>query len=207
MLQHFFAFAVKLDPPMISLSSPYAMVVYSPDEISVAKGSSFSIICSTVSKYPGGYFYLTRSEKSVSEAQPAYGHAVFYRSTFDFQQVEYTHQGGYTCVFGINISSSAFYSAPSKSLQVIVTGENLEHSRPFANVLLSLSSLVPVFVLLLPSLNDLTFPAATSSTSPLSGVLIALLVIILAMIGGYFVWKRRSQVTGMLLVCALKKNK
>lgn len=113
---------------MISLSSPYAMVVYSPDEISVDRGSSFSIICSTVSKYPEGYFYLTRSNKNITEAQPAYGHSVFYRSTFNFQQIEYIHQGAYTCVFAVNISSVPFYSPPSKSLQVVVTGENLQLS-------------------------------------------------------------------------------
>ncbi|XP_075900741.1 scavenger receptor cysteine-rich domain-containing protein DMBT1-like isoform X2 [Nelusetta ayraudi] len=152
---------VKLESPMISLSSPYSMVVFSPDEISVDKGSSFSIICSTVSKYPGGYFYLTRSNKNISEAQPAYGHTVFYRSTFEFQQIQFIHQGAYTCVYAVNISSVPYYSVPSKSLQVIVT--------------------------------------ATSSTSPLSGVLIALLVIILVAVGGYFVWKRRSRVTGAMV--------
>lgn len=143
-LHHSFAFAVKLDPPLISLSSPYAMMVYSPDEISVDRGSSFSIICSTVSKYPGGYFFLMRSNKNISEAQQLNSHAYFYRAIFDFQQIEYTHQGGYTCVFAVNISTVSFYSAPSKSLQVIVTSENLEHSCPFANVLLHLSWLVPV---------------------------------------------------------------
>lgn len=107
---------------MISLSSPYAMVVYSPDEISVEKGNSLSITCSTVSKYPGGYFYLMRSNLSISEAKPAYGQTLFYGSTFDFQQIEYINQGAYTCVFAVNISSVPYYSAPSKSLQVLVSG-------------------------------------------------------------------------------------
>lgn len=185
---------------MISLSSPYSMVVFSPDEISVNRGSSFSIICSTISKYPGGYFYLTRSNKNVSEAQPAYGHTVFYRSTFEFQQIQYVHQGAYTCVYAVNISSVPYYSVPSKSLQVIVTGENLGRSFPFAIATVAFVIARSCFVPLSPHLNDLTFPAATSSTSPLSGVLIALLVIILAAVGGYFVWKRRSRVTGMLLI-------
>lgn len=185
---------------MISLSSPYAMVVYSPDEISVDKGSSFSIICSTVSKYPGGFFYLTRSNKNISEAQPAYGHSVFYRSTFEFHQIQFIHQGAYTCVYAINISSVPYYSTPSKSLQVVVTGENLVQSFPFANAAVVFVITPSCFVPLSPNLDDLTFSAATSSTSPLSGVLIALLVIVLAAIGGYFVWKRRSRVTGMLLI-------
>lgn len=173
---------------MISLSSPYAMVVYSPDEISVDKGSSLSITCSTVSKYPGGYFYLMRSNMSISAAKLAYGQAVFYGSTFDFRQVDYIDQGAYTCVFGVNISSVPYYSAPSKSMQVLVSGERPEEHLNPASVFFSLS--FPVSVA--------SFPAATAlaSTSPLSGVLIALLVIIIVVIAGYFVWKRRSRVTG-----------
>lgn len=111
------------------------MVVYTPDEISVNRGSSFSVICSTVSKYPGGYFYLARSNKNISEAQPAYGHSIFYRATFDFPAIEYKHQGAYTCIFGVNISSTPFCSDPSKSLQVIVAGENFEEHCAFVVVI------------------------------------------------------------------------
>lgn len=176
------------------------MVVYTPDEISVNRGSSFSVVCSTVSKYPGGYFYLARSNKNISEAQPAYGHSIFYRATFDFPAIEYKHQGAYTCIFGINISSTPFCSDPSKSLQVIVTGENFEERCAFVVILTVVTACFCTFV---TPLNDLSVPAATSATSPLSGAMIALVVLLIALIIAYFVWKRRSRVTGKMLIFTL----
>lgn len=111
---------VKLDKPSISLTSPYAMVVYSPDKISVTEGSSFSVTCSTHSKYPGGYFYLTKSNKSTTEPIQAFGHSIFYLASFEFPSIDYKSQGEYTCVYGVNMSSMSFCSVPSKSLQVTV---------------------------------------------------------------------------------------
>lgn len=111
---------VKLEKPSISLTSPYAMVVYSPDKISVTEGSSFSVTCSTHSKYPGGYFYLTKSNKSTTEPIQAFGHSVFYLASFEFPSIDYKSQGEYTCVYGVNMSSMSFCSVPSKSLQVTV---------------------------------------------------------------------------------------
>lgn len=113
---------VKLETPSISLTSPYAMVIYSPDKISVTQGSSFSVTCSTHSRYPGGFFYLTRSNISTSEAKKAFGHSIFYLATFDFPAIDFKEQGEYTCVYGVNISSLSFCSVPSKSLQVTVAG-------------------------------------------------------------------------------------
>ncbi|XP_068199354.1 scavenger receptor cysteine-rich type 1 protein M130-like [Antennarius striatus] len=111
---------VKLEMPSISLSSPHAMVVYSPDTISVSQGKSFSITCSIHSRYNGGYFYLTKSNVTVTEAKLAFGHTIFYLAKFDFPALEYKDQGLYHCVYGINISSRSFCSEPSKSLQVTV---------------------------------------------------------------------------------------
>ncbi|XP_034554847.1 deleted in malignant brain tumors 1 protein-like isoform X2 [Notolabrus celidotus] len=111
---------VDLQKPSISLTSPFAMVVYSPDTISVKQGSSFSVTCSTHSRYSGGYFYLTKSNVSTTEAKPAYGHTIFYVASFEFTEIEYKHQGAYKCVYGVNISSQSFCSVPSKSLEVTV---------------------------------------------------------------------------------------
>ncbi|XP_036941411.1 deleted in malignant brain tumors 1 protein-like isoform X1 [Acanthopagrus latus] len=111
---------VKMDIPRISLTSPHAMVIYSPDKISVNEGSSFSVTCSTHSIYSGGYFYLRKSNMTVTEAKPAFGHSIFYLATFDFPSLQHEHQGEYSCVFGLNISSMSFCSVPSKSLQVNV---------------------------------------------------------------------------------------
>ncbi|TDH00339.1 hypothetical protein EPR50_G00187460 [Perca flavescens] len=111
---------VKLEKPIISLTSPHAMVIYSPDKISVTKGSSFSITCSIHSTYPGGFFYLTKSNKSTVASLPAFGHSIFYMAYFEFPALDYTNQGEYNCVYGLNISSMSFCSLPSKSLQVTV---------------------------------------------------------------------------------------
>ncbi|XP_030260233.1 uncharacterized protein LOC115573556 isoform X2 [Sparus aurata] len=108
---------VKMD---ISMTSPHAMTIYSPDKISVNEGSSFSVTCSTHSSYSGGYFYLRKSNMTVTEAKPAFGHSIFNLATFDFPSLQYKHQGEYSCVFGVNISSMSFCSVPSKSLQVNV---------------------------------------------------------------------------------------
>lgn len=116
---------VKLEMPTISLSSPFAMVIYSPDRIAVSKGSSFSITCSTHSTFPGGFFYLTKSNMTRTEAKQAFRHSIFYLTVFDFSVMEDKDQGDYTCIFGVNISSTSFCSVPSKPLQIKVTGETL----------------------------------------------------------------------------------
>lgn len=109
--------------PTITLTSPHAMVVYRPDQISIKQGSSFSITCSTHSRYPGGVFYLTKSNMSTSEAKPAFGHSIFYLAYFVFPTIEFNHQGEYACVYGVNISSVSFCSVPSKPLLVTVVGK------------------------------------------------------------------------------------
>lgn len=115
-------FTVSLEIPRLSLSSPYAMVMYNPDKISVTEGSSFSVTCTIHSKYTGGLFYLRKSNQNVTEPKPAFGHALFYVATFDFFAIGYKDQGDYHCIFTVNISSLSFTSVPSKSLQITVSG-------------------------------------------------------------------------------------
>lgn len=111
---------VKLEKPIIALSSPHAMLIYSPDKLSVKRGDSFQITCSVHSTYAGGYFYLTKSNGSRSEPKAAFGQLIFYMATFEFPSIDYEHQGLYSCVYGINISSQAFCSDSSKTIQVTV---------------------------------------------------------------------------------------
>lgn len=113
---------VSLEIPRLSLTSPYAMVMYNPDKISVTEGSSFSVTCSIHSKYTDGLFYLRKHNQNITEPKPAFGHALFYVATFDFSAVGYKDQGDYHCIFAVNISSLPFTSAPSKSLQITVSG-------------------------------------------------------------------------------------
>lgn len=114
---------MKLETPSISLSSPHAMVIYSPDRISVSQGSSFSITCSTHSKYSGGFFYLSKSNLSSTDPKSTFGHSIFYMANFEFPSIKYEDQGSYHCIYGINISSLSFCSVPSKPLEVTVVGE------------------------------------------------------------------------------------
>ncbi|XP_029281880.1 deleted in malignant brain tumors 1 protein-like isoform X2 [Cottoperca gobio] len=111
---------VKLEKPSITLTSPHAMVIYSPDKISVTKGSTFSVTCSVHSRYSTGFFYLTKANTNASDAMPAFGHSIFYLASFEFPEIDYKNQGEYRCVFGVNISSVSFCSDPSKSLQITV---------------------------------------------------------------------------------------
>ncbi|XP_075939995.1 scavenger receptor cysteine-rich type 1 protein M130-like [Anarhichas minor] len=111
---------VKLEKPSISLTSPHAMVIYSPDKISVTQGNSFSVTCSTHSRYPGGFFYLIESNFNTTKAITPFGHSIFYLASFEFPMIDYKSQGEYYCVYGVNISSRSFCSVPSKSLQVTV---------------------------------------------------------------------------------------
>lgn len=114
--------AVKMEVPSITLTSPHAMVIYSPDKVSVTQGSTFFVTCSTHSSYPGGLFYLTKSN-TTADMKTAFGHSIFFVANFEFPLIEYEHQGEYTCVYAVNISSLTFRSVPSKSLQITVVGE------------------------------------------------------------------------------------
>ncbi|KAF3702785.1 40S ribosomal protein S12 [Channa argus] len=125
---------VKLEKPRISLTSPHAMVIYSPDRISVNQGNGFSISCSTYSTYAGGVFYLKMSSTNTSEVQSAFGH-MLYVANFDIPAVEYKHQGDYTCVYGVNVSSRSFCSVPSNSLKVTVVGTMVKFTNRFGGAI------------------------------------------------------------------------
>lgn len=111
---------VRLEKPSISLTSPHAMVIYSPEKISVNQGSTLSITCSTHSKYPGGVFYLKETKTNATQMKAAFGHSIFYLAYFEFSVIDSKQQGDYTCLFSVNVSTLSFNSDPSKSLQVIV---------------------------------------------------------------------------------------
>ncbi|XP_030260227.1 small ribosomal subunit protein eS12 isoform X2 [Sparus aurata] len=129
---------VKMDIPRISLTSPH--VVYSPDKISVNEGSNFSVTCSTLSTYSRGYFFLRKSNVTVTEAKPAFGHSIFHLATFEFPSVEYEHQGEYSCVFELLSRTSIKYQQwPRKALLLEVswmsTPLSLKCSRPHSSTM------------------------------------------------------------------------
>ncbi|XP_043962312.1 deleted in malignant brain tumors 1 protein-like [Gambusia affinis] len=111
---------VKLGIPSISITSAHQMMIYSPVKLSIPRGSAFSITCTIHSRFPDGVFYLSRSNKNITEAKPTFGHNIFYVAYFDFPEIDFKDQGDYACVYTVNISSIPFSSSPSKTIQLIV---------------------------------------------------------------------------------------
>nr|XP_057912674.1 deleted in malignant brain tumors 1 protein-like [Doryrhamphus excisus]XP_057912675.1 deleted in malignant brain tumors 1 protein-like [Doryrhamphus excisus] len=111
---------VSLEKPFISMTTFQVMVVYSPQEVSVTRGSSFSITCSVHTLYSKGVFHLKNTNTNTSVTKPVFGHAVFYLAYFEFPEIEDKHQGAYVCIYAVNISSRVFWSPPSKSFYVTV---------------------------------------------------------------------------------------
>ncbi|XP_056150146.1 deleted in malignant brain tumors 1 protein-like [Lampris incognitus] len=116
---------VTLEQPTISLTSPNAMVMFSPENVEVKRGSRFSLTCSIQSKYPAGFFHLTKLNETAREPKPAFSHSIFFLAYFTFPSVNDHDQGDYSCVYTVNISTMFFTSVPSRPLQVMVTASSL----------------------------------------------------------------------------------
>ena len=99
------------------------MMLIPTNKIEVKGGSTFSISCSIFSKYEGGCFYLRKSNTTATKHQESLSHSIIQVAYFDFLDVTTQDQGDYTCVYSINISTQSFHSVPSKTIQVIVSGE------------------------------------------------------------------------------------
>ncbi|XP_077408214.1 scavenger receptor cysteine-rich type 1 protein M130-like isoform X2 [Vanacampus margaritifer] len=111
---------VSLEKPLISMTTYQVLVVYSPREVSVTRGSSFSVTCSVHSLYPDGTFYLKNTNSNATASKAAFGHTLFFVALFDFPDVRDKDAGAYVCLYAVNFSSEAFWSAPSTSLYVNV---------------------------------------------------------------------------------------
>ncbi|XP_077367551.1 SH3 domain-binding glutamic acid-rich-like protein 2 isoform X2 [Festucalex cinctus] len=111
---------VSLEKPLISITTYQVTVIYSPREVSVTRGGSFSVTCSVHSLYPDGVFYLKNTDTNATAAKAAFGHTVFYVALFDFPSVEDKERGPYVCLYAVNFSSRAFWSTPSTSLYINV---------------------------------------------------------------------------------------
>ncbi|XP_072549833.1 uncharacterized protein [Salminus brasiliensis] len=81
----------------------------------VTRGYSFSIICSIQPQYPGGSFHLEFSGSNITRTDSAVNHS----TTFSFPQADYVHQGNYSCVYNVTVSSRSF-SSNSELLAVTV---------------------------------------------------------------------------------------
>ncbi|XP_022603703.1 soluble scavenger receptor cysteine-rich domain-containing protein SSC5D-like isoform X3 [Seriola dumerili] len=107
---------VPLQQPNISLTSPDGGLVWSPEATEVTRGYSFFITCSVSSNYPWGDFSLIFSGSKTAVTKPAINHS----TTFEFPAADYEHQGNYSCVYEVTLSSRKFISTKTTSITVII---------------------------------------------------------------------------------------
>lgn len=96
------------------------MWIPSKDQTSIDQGQSFNITCSIHSTYPGGFFYLTKAKVKASEPKSTFSRSGLNVVDFVFTSAETSHQGNYSCVYGVNMSSRSFQSEPSRDLTLNV---------------------------------------------------------------------------------------
>ncbi|KAL7860901.1 hypothetical protein AOLI_G00172500, partial [Acnodon oligacanthus] len=107
---------VNLLEPKISLRSLDGWFFWWPQGPEVTRGHSFSIICSTKPQYPGGSFHLEFNGSNITRTQSAVNHS----TTFFFPEADFVHQGNYSCVYEVTVSSRTFSSPTTEHLVVTV---------------------------------------------------------------------------------------
>ncbi|KAI4887691.1 hypothetical protein NFI96_025015, partial [Prochilodus magdalenae] len=110
-----FSVVVNLLQPNIYLITPEGRFHQQIQGSEVTRGYSFSVICSTTPQYPGGFFHLKFSGFK-TRTQSAVNHS----ATFFFPEADYVHQGNYSCVYEVALSSRTFSSPPTELLEVTV---------------------------------------------------------------------------------------
>ena len=92
----------------------------------VVEGSSFTMGCSIQPQYPGGSFQLTftGSNTTHKHTQPAVSHS----ANFLFPAADHSHQGTYSCVYDVSVSSHNL-SSESEPLSLSVTTKKLDINR------------------------------------------------------------------------------
>ncbi|XP_037400460.1 uncharacterized protein LOC108412143 isoform X3 [Pygocentrus nattereri] len=107
---------VNLFEPQISLGSLDGWFFWWPQGLEVTRGHSFSIICSTKPQYPGGSFHLEFNGSNITRTQSAVNHS----TSFFFPEADFIHQGNYSCVYEVTVSSHTFSSPTTELLAVTV---------------------------------------------------------------------------------------
>ncbi|TKS92384.1 Deleted in malignant brain tumors 1 protein Hensin [Collichthys lucidus] len=107
---------VSLQQPSISLTSPNKGLVWSPEGAEITKGYGFVITCSINSRYSEGHFILIFSGSNITNTKPAVNQS----ASFDFPVAEYEHQGNYSCVYEVTLSSRKFTSTETAEINVTI---------------------------------------------------------------------------------------
>ncbi|XP_039859369.1 uncharacterized protein LOC120716086 isoform X2 [Simochromis diagramma] len=105
---------VRLQRPSISLTSPNAGLVWGPEGAQITRGYSFILTCSINSTFSSGHFILSFSGSNLTEP------AVNNSASFSFPVAEYEHQGNYSCVYEVTVSTRTFRSAETAPISVII---------------------------------------------------------------------------------------
>ncbi|XP_051245056.1 deleted in malignant brain tumors 1 protein isoform X2 [Dicentrarchus labrax] len=108
---------VPLQQPSIDLTSPNRGLVWRPEGAEVTRDYSFVITCSISSHYPGGVFSLIFSGSNITDTKPAVNNS----ASFNFPVAEYEHQGNYSCVYEVTLSSRKFTSTETTLISIIIT--------------------------------------------------------------------------------------
>ncbi|KAL7850100.1 hypothetical protein SRHO_G00194490 [Serrasalmus rhombeus] len=109
-----FSVVVNLPQPNISFSAPDGRSHWWLQGSEATRGYSFSIICSTKPQYPGGSFHLEFSGSRITRTQSAVNHS----TTFFYPEADFVHQGNFSCVYEVTVSSRTF-SSPTTELLVV----------------------------------------------------------------------------------------
>ncbi|KAG5269690.1 hypothetical protein AALO_G00204910 [Alosa alosa] len=107
---------VVLVQPNISLSAPDGGLFWGPQGPEVTRGHSLSLICSTEPQHQGGSFHLFFDGSNRTRTQLAFNHS----ASFYIPEADYSHQGNYSCVYEVTVSSHTFKSTQTAPLTVIV---------------------------------------------------------------------------------------
>ncbi|XP_050957400.1 uncharacterized protein LOC127158267 [Labeo rohita] len=134
---------VNLQQPSISHSAPDGQFVVGSQGPVITRGHSFTIICSTESQYPGGSFHLLRGS-NITRSESAVNHS----SSFSFPEADYSHEGTYSCVYEVSVSSRSFCSSASELLLITITASLLPVIGAAVSAVLLLLSVLIIILLL-----------------------------------------------------------
>ncbi|XP_016124659.1 deleted in malignant brain tumors 1 protein-like [Sinocyclocheilus grahami] len=134
---------VNLQQPSIYHSAPDGWFDVGPQGPVITRGHSFTIICSTQSQYPGGSFHLFRGS-NITRTESAVSHS----ASFFFPEADYSHEGNYSCVYEVSVSSRSFRSSASELLLITITASLLPVIGAAVSAVLLLLSVLIIILLL-----------------------------------------------------------
>ncbi|CAM4365984.1 unnamed protein product [Leuciscus chuanchicus] len=133
---------VHLQQPSLPRIVPDGQFDVGPQGPVITWGHSFTIICSTESQHPGGSFYLFR-ESIMTRSQSA----VSLSASFSFPEADYSHEGNYSCVYEVSLSSRTFRSSASELLVITIKASLLPVIGAAVSAVLLLLSVLAIILL------------------------------------------------------------